>query len=128
MSIEVTQEVGPSHWASYLINGDDSGLEEHEVKACDAWQQSLAPFYVVSTADEEPWFTWHYRVHGGDAEGGEVITYILHRQRRKYTRKVKAFNVMVNGRKRWFATRDEADAFASEYHRKHGVFLGIEKG
>ena len=27
----------PSHWASYLINGDDSGLEPAEKQACDDW-------------------------------------------------------------------------------------------
>lgn len=27
----------PSHWASYLINGDDSGLDPEEKAACDAW-------------------------------------------------------------------------------------------
>jgi hypothetical protein len=27
----------PSAWASYLINGDDSGLEEGEKACADAW-------------------------------------------------------------------------------------------
>lgn len=27
----------PSHWASYLINGDASGLDDDEKNACDAW-------------------------------------------------------------------------------------------
>jgi hypothetical protein len=32
--IELT---APSHWASYLINGDSSGMLEGEKEACDAW-------------------------------------------------------------------------------------------
>jgi hypothetical protein len=27
----------PAYWASYLINGDASGLEEEDQRACDAW-------------------------------------------------------------------------------------------
>lgn len=27
----------PSAWASYLINGDSSGLEDEDIKACDKW-------------------------------------------------------------------------------------------
>ena len=30
----------PSYWASYLINGDASGLEDDEQRACDAWLAS----------------------------------------------------------------------------------------
>jgi hypothetical protein len=30
----------PSAWASYLINGDASGLEDDEQRACDAWLAS----------------------------------------------------------------------------------------
>jgi hypothetical protein len=32
--IELT---APSHWASYLINGDSSGLDAYDVKQADAW-------------------------------------------------------------------------------------------
>jgi hypothetical protein len=27
----------PAYWASYLINGDASGMTEHDRKACDAY-------------------------------------------------------------------------------------------
>ena len=90
MSIEVMEEIAPSYWASYLINGDDSDLSEAEKDVCDAWCKGLEPAYVVDTKEgEHPSFSWNYRLYGGDAQGGEVCTYILHRQRRKYTRKVK---------------------------------------
>ncbi len=33
-TVEIT---APSHWASYLINDDASGLEDDEQAQCDAW-------------------------------------------------------------------------------------------
>ena len=35
--MNVIEKTAPSGWASYLINGDGSGLEDDEVMACDAW-------------------------------------------------------------------------------------------
>jgi hypothetical protein len=29
--------IAPAYWASLLINGDASGMEEHEVEAAEAW-------------------------------------------------------------------------------------------
>jgi len=83
--IEVDEVVGPSYWASALVNGDDSGLEEREIVIINAWTERLGRdgWYVVSTKDDEdPWFTWNYRLHSGDyagPSGGDVITYIVHR-------------------------------------------------
>jgi hypothetical protein len=31
------KDIGYAHWASYIINGDASGLEEEEVEAADNW-------------------------------------------------------------------------------------------
>jgi len=87
MSIAVTKEIAPSVWASYLINGDASGLDDDDIAACYAWCEAMEPAYVVSTVDEDPWFTWSYALYGGTASGGNVFTYVLHRQKRKYTRK-----------------------------------------
>lgn len=95
MSIEVTEVIGPSCWASYLINGDASGMDQAEIDACDAWQQEHKPAYCVDTKrdksgeGEESWFTGLYWLYGGNASGGDVLTYIFHRQRRKYARKAK---------------------------------------
>lgn len=33
----VYEITAPSHWASYLINGDASGMDEADIEACDAW-------------------------------------------------------------------------------------------
>lgn len=79
MSIEVTTITGPAYWASYLINGDSSGMEDSEIAACDAWVEAQAPWYIVSTTEEEPRFTWSYDLHGGTARGGDVLDYIAHK-------------------------------------------------
>jgi hypothetical protein len=77
---EVEEITAPSHWASYLINGDDSGMEPEEVAACNEWQDKIKPWYVVSTTDEEPRFTWSYKLYGGTAAGGEVMDYVCYKE------------------------------------------------
>jgi len=83
--IDVERVTGPAYWASYLVNGDDSGLEPEEKAAADAWQAKIAPYYVVDVArhedgeGEDPRFTWSYDLHGGTASGGDVIDYICHK-------------------------------------------------
>lgn len=88
MTLEVDEAIGSAYWASYLVNGDSSGLDDREIALCDAWCKRLKPAYVVSVADceetgemEDPWFTWSYGFHtGDDCSGGECLTYVLHRQ------------------------------------------------
>jgi len=33
----IVELTAPSYWASYLINGDASGMDDEEITACDAW-------------------------------------------------------------------------------------------
>lgn len=76
--INVDSADGAAVWASYLINGDDSGLEPRERELCDSWLAKLAPAYVVS-CEEESFFSWSYGlVTGDDCAGGSLLTYILH--------------------------------------------------
>ena len=90
--VDIDTVTGPAHWASYLVNGDASGLEPHEIEAADRWHASLAPHSVVDTArnehgeGDEPRFSWNFRLHGGDADGGDVIDYITHAPLRSSTR------------------------------------------
>lgn len=81
--IEVIEKIGSAYWASYLINGDSSGLEERDIELADKWQAEAEPGYVVSVVDEEAWFSWSYGLYTGDSEcaGGDCIGYILHVQR-----------------------------------------------
>lgn len=37
MSFDVVKHKAPAYWASYLINGDASGLDDAEARECDAW-------------------------------------------------------------------------------------------
>lgn len=39
--MEAITLTAPSYWASYLINGDSSGMEDQEIAACDAWIAGL---------------------------------------------------------------------------------------
>ena len=79
MTIQVDTTTGPACWASYLINGDCSGLDPIEVRACDRWLRRLGTWYVVDVADDEPRFSWSYDLHGGTARGGDVVDYVIHR-------------------------------------------------
>ena len=74
--IEVNTIIGPAHWASYLINGDDSGLELREVAQCDAWLERENAGYVVSCS-EEAYFTQSLSLHCPEAgfQAGEVLEY-----------------------------------------------------
>ena len=75
---------GPAIFASYLVNGDKSGLADYEIRLADAWLKNIEPWYVVDVDrdDEgnaiEQRFTWSYDLHGGNSRGGDVIDYICH--------------------------------------------------
>jgi hypothetical protein len=76
---------GPVYWACALINGDESGLDEDEVKLMNEWlARELQPDEsIVDVARgedgeaEEARFTWQYSLYGGSASGGEVIDYVV---------------------------------------------------
>ncbi|CAA2141625.1 hypothetical protein HYPP_02646 [Hyphomicrobium sp. ghe19] len=81
MRIETIE--GPSWAASYLINGDASGLTDEEIAQVDAWlkREGFSKHQCVSCSDV-PRFTWSYGVYfpEGDCEGGEVLeyTFLIH--------------------------------------------------
>jgi len=62
----------PAYWASYLINGDASGLEPGEQETVDAFlAREGLPAPVDCTA--EPYFSRHNDAHTGLA--GDVLDY-----------------------------------------------------
>lgn len=90
--IEVSEVVGPAHWASYLINGDATGFDYYNTHSdqagdrdkadCDKWIDKLSKegWSIVSTKDdEEQWFSSFYFDSHGRTLGCSVITYILHK-------------------------------------------------
>lgn len=72
MSFKVIEETAPAIWASYLINGDSSGIEDTDIKQADKFQAWTGGRIVSCKDDEEPWF--------GTYEGMRhmLITYIIH--------------------------------------------------
>jgi fermentation-respiration switch protein FrsA (DUF1100 family) len=89
MTLEVDTMTAPSFWACALINADPSGMTDEEIAAMDAYMASLEAdgWYVVDVVRDEdgnadePRFTWSYDLYGGTARGGDVIDYVLHRQK-----------------------------------------------
>tara|TARA_R100000306_G_C4302778_1_gene105977 strand:+ start:162 stop:446 length:285 start_codon:yes stop_codon:yes gene_type:complete len=77
--MKTTVITAPSIWASYLINGDSSGITEQDKIDADRYLKDVDIVDVVRDDDGEgmnPYFTWQYQLHGGDYEGGEVLDYV----------------------------------------------------
>ena len=59
---DVMKYTAPAAWATFLLNNDDSGLEESDLQAARAFAESL-PGGIVSVdteGDDAPGFTrWH---------------------------------------------------------------------
>lgn len=77
--IRVYEYTAPASWASALINGDDSGLEDSDARACAAWAKTLpGPIVSCSSEHDGPGFlTWH------DARdvapyAADCLTYTVH--------------------------------------------------
>lgn len=56
--METITATAPSHWAPYLINGDDSGLDARELLTIDAWLANSGLGMPVSC--EDAGFCWHH--------------------------------------------------------------------
>ena len=52
MKLKFETYVLPVYWASALINGDDSGLEDDEIKEIAAFCKGLGPCVDVSEEEE----------------------------------------------------------------------------
>ena len=58
MDTIVTTLTAPSHWASYITNGDASGLTAKEKAQCDAWLAAEDAGSCVSC--EDAGFMWRH--------------------------------------------------------------------
>ncbi|UUV43175.1 hypothetical protein RCCWILLIS_3 [Rhodobacter phage RcCWillis] len=58
MAFKVETATAPSAWASYLINGDDSGLDDGESATVDAWVARMGWGAPVS-CDDAGFLWWH---------------------------------------------------------------------
>lgn len=61
----------PAFWASYLINGDDSGLEHSERREANLFIAEHDLPFPVSCSDES-WFSWR---NDATLLGGDVMEY-----------------------------------------------------
>jgi hypothetical protein len=68
--------IGAACWASYLVNGDASGLTDDERKLADAWcDRELGPNDAIVDCGEA-YFTWSYGLYtGAPFRGGDVVDY-----------------------------------------------------
>ena len=83
----------PAHWASYLINGDASGLEPGEASRADEYVQNLFPRSIVSVVDcGEPFFSWSCDLYGGINAGGDLAEYTALTSRKPAFRKSSRSN------------------------------------
>lgn len=72
------QYIAPSYWASYIVNGDDSGMSVEEREACEDWIASLGNNIYCHAADPYGF------VHKHDAfkfmpYAADCSTYTFHR-------------------------------------------------
>ena len=65
----------PIYWASYLVNGDDSGLEDREIAEIDSFLDSIPGWYCVGVGEGS------YFSYSNDASslGGDVAEFIFHK-------------------------------------------------
>lgn len=65
----------PSSWASYLINGDASGIDDVEKAQADAWvaRKGLG----MPVACEDAGFCWHHDASDESPFGADCQTYIF---------------------------------------------------
>lgn len=61
----------PAYWASYLVNGDASGIDEHNKKAADEFLTKNELPSPVSCGDE----TWFAKSNDAFTLGCEVMSY-----------------------------------------------------
>jgi len=63
----------PAYWASYLINGDASGMEESELETVDSFLQSESEPNFVDCGEQ--YFSW---TNDATTLGGDVCDYVAH--------------------------------------------------
>lgn len=73
--MQTIEATAPSHWASYLINGDDSGLESSERQAADAWIAREGMGMPASCDDAG--FCWNHDAEVEAPYGADCQTYVF---------------------------------------------------
>jgi hypothetical protein len=76
MATEVDEIDAPAYWASYLVNGDASGLDDNEHGKADAWSGKLDGWFVVSVKEDSEYIGRWYGLQT------DMCTYIVYRTQR----------------------------------------------
>lgn len=77
MPLETVTATAPSYWASYLVNGDDSGMDDNETAQADAFAKWLGGNIVDC---EDAGFMWTHdamRVCGTLAADCQTYTALI---------------------------------------------------
>ena len=76
--MEVKTVKGAAHWASYLINGDASGMTDLEVAQADAWYDREVEDGEQVVDCGEPYFSWSFGMYTGiPVRGGDLVDYTI---------------------------------------------------
>lgn len=87
MSIQITTVTACAYWASALLSGDLSGIDDaddlvaYEEFCAELAEQGLAIIDVARDQDGEPVearFTWHGHLYGAGVAGTDVLDYVAH--------------------------------------------------
>jgi len=62
----------PAYWASCLINGDSSGMEENDMADCNAFLASIPGWHCASCSDESH---FAHRNDSGNNLAGDVLEF-----------------------------------------------------
>lgn len=84
MTIETGTITLPVYWASALINGDTSGMDDDEIASMDNYIQDACfneGWRVVDCVEDTERFTWSFNLYGGDCAGGDVCDYTILRDK-----------------------------------------------
>jgi len=71
-TLEIVTYILPSYWASYLLNGDESGIQSEDMYFCDEFLAKHNLPSPVSCSDES-WFA--HRNDSNNRLAGDVLTY-----------------------------------------------------
>jgi len=68
---ELNEYILPMYWASYIINGDATGLRDGEQEEIDEYFKKMGNPYIVSIGDEY----WFADRNDATKLGGDVCSY-----------------------------------------------------
>lgn len=73
--MKVCKAIAPSAWASYLINGDASGLPDDEIPIVRAWLKRMG--WGEPASCEDAGFMWYHDARQEMPCGADCQTYVF---------------------------------------------------